>query len=49
MGSEMCIRDRAYKTRAEKLQAPALNKEERDALEAGLDADALGGLLLPPI
>jgi transcription initiation factor TFIIB len=39
----------AYKTRAEKLQAPALNKEERDALEAGLDADALGGLLLPPI
>ena len=39
----------AYKTKAEKLQAPALNKEERDALEAGLDADALGGLLLPPI
>jgi transcription initiation factor TFIIB len=39
----------AYRGKVEKLQAPALNKEERDALEAGLDADALGGLLLPPI
>jgi transcription initiation factor TFIIB len=39
----------AYTGKVEKLQAPALNKEEREKLEAGLDADALGGLLLPPI
>ena len=39
----------AYQSKFEKLQAPALNKDERTALENGLNSEVLGGLLLPPI
>lgn len=39
----------AYREKVDLLQAPNLNKEERDALEAGLGDEAVAGLLLPPI
>ena len=39
----------AYQSKIEKLQAPALNKDERTALENGLNSEVIGGLLLPPI